>query len=245
QRIRHALAREGFCLYQQEIRPLKSGGQGLREILVRMVDPTGGHLAPGDFIPIAEHHDLVSSIDRWVVRHSLSFLERNGQHPLAAARVSINLSGHSLGDEAFLEDMLSYLEASKVPTDRIFFEITETTAVANLSRALRFIEALRNLGCRFILDDFGSGFSSFAYLKNLPVDILKIDGEFVRSMESDPIRRAMVTSINQVAQVMGIETIAEWVETEATYDMLRDLGVDYVQGYWLHRPEELVKSSDR
>lgn len=239
QRIRHALARDRFCLYHQEIRPLQGSGRGLREILVRMVDDAGAHLAPGDFIPIAEHHDLASSIDRWVVRRSLSFLEKNGGHVLTNGRVSINLSGQSLGDEAFLEDMLSYIEASSVATDRIFFEITETTAVANLSRALRFIEALKNLGCRFILDDFGSGFSSFSYLKNLPVDILKIDGEFVRSMESDPIRRAMVTSINQVAQVMGIETIAEWVETEATYDMLRDLGVDYVQGYWLHRPEKL------
>ncbi len=239
QRIRHSLAEDRLCLYHQEIRPLKSTGKGLQEILVRMVDPSGQHLAPSNFIPIAEHHDLVSSIDRWVVRRSLNQLAQNGQQLLDGSRVSINLSGQSLGDEGFLEDILAYLEASEVTTDRIFFEITETTAVANLSRALHFIGELREMGCRFILDDFGSGFSSFAYLRNLPVDILKIDGEFVRSMENDPIRYAMVKAINQVAQVMGIETIAEWVETEATYNMLRDLGVDYVQGYWLHRPEEL------
>ncbi len=239
QRIRRALADDRFCLYQQEIRPLKPGGRALREILIRMVDAAGDHLEPGAFIPIAEHHDLASSIDRWVVRHSLSFLSRSAGRK-AYDRVSINLSAQSLSDEDFLEDVLDYLETSGVDTRRIFFEITETTAVANLSRALHFIEAVKDMGCRFILDDFGSGFSSFAYLKNLPVDILKIDGEFVRSMESDPIRRAMVASINQVAQVMGIETIAAWVETEATYDMLREIGVDFVQGFWLHRPEPLV-----
>ncbi len=258
QRIRRSLAEDRFCLYQQEIRPLRPELEPLREILVRMVDTSGEHLQPGDFIPIAEHHDLASSIDRWVVRRSLSLLRRAENTASSAAAgsdtassdtassdiassdlVSINLSAQSLGDESFLEDVLSYLETSGVDTGRIFFEITETTAVANLSRALHFIGAVKDTGCRFILDDFGSGFSSFAYLKNLPIDILKIDGEFVRSMETDPIRRAMVASINQVAQVMGIETIAEWVETEATYDMLRELGVDYVQGYWLHRPEEL------
>ena len=253
QRIRRALAEDRFCLYQQEIRPLKPGGRALREILIRMVDSSGHHLEPGSFIPIAEHHDLASSIDRWVVRNSLSLLSQIGRSPTSDAsadsdrtstpathgRVSINLSAQSLGDEAFLENMLDYLETSGVDTHHIFFEITETTAVANLSRALHFIGAVKDMGCRFILDDFGSGFSSFAYLKNLPVDILKIDGEFVRSMENDPIRRAMVASINQVAQVMGIETIAEWVETEATYEMLRELGVDYVQGFWLHRPEPM------
>lgn len=238
QRIRQSLAEDRFCLYHQEIRPLKSTGRALREILVRMVGDDSEHLPPGSFIPIAEHHDLAPSIDRWVFQHSLRLLERNGDQVLGPdGRVSINLSGQSLSDETFLEDVLAELETTTVDIQRLFFEITETTAVANLSRALQFIGALRDRGCRFILDDFGSGFSSFAYLKNLPVDILKIDGEFVRSMESDPIRRAMVTSINQIAQVMGIETIAEWVETEATYEMLRELGVDYVQGYWLHRPE--------
>ncbi len=246
QRIRRSLAEDRFCLYHQEIRPLKPERRPLREILVRMVDTTGAHLEPGDFIQVAEHHDLASSIDRWVVRRSLSLLRRaeNAARDGAAGDraddlVSINLSAQSLGDESFLEDVLGYLETSGVATGRIFFEITETAAVANLSRALHFIGAVRDMGCRFILDDFGSGFSSFAYLKNMPVDILKIDGEFVRSMESDPIRRAMVASINQVAQVMGIETIAEWVETEATYRMLREIGVDYVQGFWLHRPEEM------
>ncbi len=237
-RIQRSLAEDRLCLYQQEIRPLKEGAAGLREVLVRMVDD-GAHVKPGAFIPIAEHHDLASSIDRWVLRRSLRLLESD-RGVLSGERVTLNLSGQSLSDETFLEDVLGYLQASSADAGRIFFEITETTAVAHLSRALHFIAALKEHGCRFILDDFGSGFSSFAYLKNLPVEILKIDGEFVRSMETDPIRRAIVTSINQVAQVMGLETIAEWVETEATYEMLRELGVDYVQGYWLHRPEELA-----
>ncbi len=204
-----------------------------------MVDEDGAHVAPSAFIPIAEDHDLAPSLDRWVVRQVLNHLARSPADALGGAEVSINLSGHSLGDDNFLDDLVGYLRAAPGTAERIYFEITETAAVANLSRALRFISALKEMGCRFILDDFGTGFSSFAYLKNLPVDILKIDGEFVRSMEVDPIRREMVKSINQIGQVMGLRTIAEWVETEATWEMLRELGVDYVQGFWIHRPAQL------
>ena len=235
QRIRSSLAEDRFCLYHQEIRPLKRADAPVwHEILVRMVDGRGHHVAPGDFIPIAEDHDLAPALDRWVVREVLKLLAHG---ELGDAPVSINLSGHSLGDDNFLDDLAGYLKASPVATERLHFEITETAAVAHLSRTLVQIEALRTMGCRFILDDFGRGMSSFGYLKNLPVDVLKIDGEFVRSMESDPIRRAMVASINEIGQLMGLETVAEWVETEATWEMLRELGVDYVQGFWLHRPQ--------
>jgi len=238
QRIRRSLSEDRFCLYHQRIRPL-GGEPPMHEILVRMIGDDGSHVAPGQFIPIVEDHDLAPSLDRWVVRRVLERLTRDDNPALVDTRVTINLSGQSLGDESFLDELVGSLEASRVPRERIYFEITETAAVAHLARALHFIRTVKDTGCRFILDDFGSGMSSFAYLKNLPVDVLKIDGEFVRSMEDDPIRRAMVEAINQIGQVMGLKTIAEWVETEATYEMLHDLGVDYVQGFWIHRPEEL------
>lgn len=239
-RIRNCLTEDRFCLYHQEIRPLKpESGPPLQEILLRLVDENGDHVLPDNFIPVAEDHDLAPLLDRWVVRQVLKVLSRDGG-ALAGKSVSVNLSGHSLSDESFVDDLSGYLKASPVAAERIYFEITETAAVAHLSRARNFIDRLKELGCRFILDDFGSGFASFSYLRNLPVDYLKIDGEFVRSMEADKIRRAMVGSINEIGQVMGLRTIAEWVETEATYAMLEELGVDYVQGYWIHRPEPLT-----
>lgn len=238
-RIRRALAEDRFSIFLQEIRPLAQQRRSHRffEALVRMIDDEGKIVAPGQFIPVAEDHDLAPLVDRWVVRRTLRMLAQNECSLLSGASVSINLSGRSLGDEAFLEEVSDYIDASGVDTRRIFFEITETAAVANLGHALRFINALKKKGCRFVLDDFGSGLSSFAYLKNLPVDMLKIDGEFVRNMEIDPIREAMVAAINQVGQVMGLETIAEWVESEATYERLEQMGVDFVQGYLIHRPE--------
>ncbi len=237
--IRRNLAEDRFCLYHQEIRPLPSlrdPGPPFYEILVRMIGDDGAHIAPAAFIPVAEDHDLAPSLDRWVVRQ---VLERLAAGDLAGAMVSINLSGHSLGDESFLDDLAGTVQASPVAGERICFEITETAAVAHLPRARKLIRAVKGLGCRFILDDFGSGFSSFGYLKSLPVDVLKIDGEFVRSMEDDPVNRAMVAAINQIGQVMGLETIAEWVETEAVWDLLREVGVDYAQGFWIHRPAEV------
>ncbi len=239
QRIRNALTEDRFCLYYQEIQPLASdSGPPLHEILLRLVDENGDHVEPGHFIPIAEDHDLAPLIDRWVVRRVLEYLRR-ADGALAGKSVSVNLSGHSLSDEGFIDDLTGYLQANPDSAERLYFEITETAAVAHLSRTRHFIESLKQLGCHFILDDFGSGFASFSYLRNLPVDYLKIDGEFVRSMEGDRIRRAMVGSIHEIGQVMGLRTIAEWVETEATYEMLRELDVDYVQGFWIHRPHPI------
>lgn len=238
QKIHQALMKDRFCLYHQEIRPLRpETGPSMHEMLVRMLDDDGSHVPPSSFIPIAESHDLAPVLDRWVVRNTLQILARDDYEPLRGAPVTVNLSGLSLGDEAFREDVMSYIESSGVDPSRLYFEITETAAVANLARALRFIEAIKGLGCRFILDDFGSGFSSFAYLKNLPVEILKIDGQFVRSVATDPVHRAMVGSVSHIGQVMGLATIAEWVEDGSTLDLLEELGVDYVQGFHIHRPQ--------
>lgn len=240
QKIHQALMKDRFCLYHQEIRPLRpETGPSMHEMLVRMLDDDGSHVPPSSFIPIAESHDLAPVLDRWVVRHTLKILADGSYQPLRDAPITINLSGQSLGDEAFREDVMAYIEAAGVDTSRLYFEITETAAVANLARALRFIEALKGRGCRFILDDFGSGFSSFAYLKNLPVEILKIDGQFVRSVGNDPVHRAMVGAVSHIGQVMGLATIAEWVEDDSTLDVLDDLGVDYVQGFHIHRPEPI------
>ena len=236
QKVRRALAEDRFVLYHQKIAALQENGVGLSEILVRMVGDHGEPLAPGLFIPIAEAYNLAPLIDRWVLRKSFDLLARGA---LGTSKVSINLSGQSLGDETFLDDVLSYLRASRVDTSRIYFEITETSALAHLGRALRFIGALKEKGCRFILDDFGSGFSSFSYLRNLPVELLKIDGELVKDMARDPVLKAMVRSIHEISHSIGLKTIAEWVEDEATLEALKDLGVDYGQGFLLHRPEPI------
>lgn len=236
QRVRRALAEDRFVLYHQRIDALRENGEGLHEILLRLLGEHSEPLAPGLFIPIAEAYDLAPLIDRWVLRKSLALLAGGA---LGKNKVSINLSGQSLSDETFLDDVLSYLKGSRVDKSRIYFEITETSAMAHLGRALRFIGALKEQGCRFILDDFGSGFSSFSYLRNLPVELLKIDGELVRDMARDPVLKAMVRSIHEISHSIGLKTIAEWVEDEATLDALKELGVDYGQGFLLHRPEKI------
>ena len=237
QQIRRALAEDGFQLYQQQIEPL-DGGAPMHEILVRMRDQDGELVSPDRFIPLAESLDMAPLLDHWVIRKSLETLA--AAPVLGDRQVTLNLSGQSLGDENFLQGLAEMVDASPVPAERLFFEITETHAVANLSRALDFMGVLRDMGCRFVLDDFGTGFSSFGYLKNLPVDILKIDGQFVRDIDQDPIARAMVASINEIAHLMGLQTIAEWVEDQAALDIVTDMGVDYVQGFYLHRPKPLA-----
>lgn len=242
-RIRQAFAEDRFRLYYQPIHPLGRRGdlEPLGEILIRMVSETGEMVPAASFIRAAERYHLAPLIDRWVTRHALRHLARDessfdGPPPLFA----INLSGQSLGEEQFLDHVVGELEASSADPTRICFEVTETAAIANLAKALRFIGVLKGMGCRFVLDDFGSGLSSFAYLKNLPVDFLKIDGEFVRSIDADPLQRTLVESINHIGHAIGIRTIAESVETEAIHDSLVGIGVDYGQGYWLSRPAPLT-----
>ncbi len=239
-RIARALEEERFVLYHQPIQPLGADGREppMCEFLLRLLDERGEVIGPSAFIAAAERYGLIGAVDRWVVRAALAALVA-----LTAADdrtyFAINISGQSLGDEAFLEYVLAELRASGVPAGRLCFEITETAAVANLARALRFIAALKGLGCRFVLDDFGSGLSSFAYLKNLPVDYLKIDGEFVRGMTAGSVERALVASINQIGHLLGIRTIAESVEDPDTLAAVRELGIDYAQGFGVSPPQPL------
>jgi diguanylate cyclase (GGDEF)-like protein len=241
-RIRDALDREQFVLVGQLIKPVSAdspaAGTGL-EVLVRMLDDAGNMILPGAFLPAAERYNLIVALDRWVVGKTLRYLGEYTDRLDGLEFCSINLSGSSFGDDGFLAFVVDQLERTRFPAGKLCFEITETAAVANLSKAIHFIGTLKEYGCRFALDDFGSGMSSFAYLKNLPVDFLKIDGNFVRDMARDPIDRAMVTAIHQVGSVMGIRTIAEFVENEDILVALREIGVDYAQGFGMSRPEPL------
>ncbi len=236
-RIHKAFAEQRFCLYRQGIEPLRGqDGPPMCEIFIRMRDEDGRIVSPAAFIPAAERYHLIGAIDRWVVHEAFTWLVR----PSESFTFAINLSGQSLGDDTFLSYVLSEIETTGVAPGRVCFEITETAAVGNLAQAMRFIHALKELGCRFVLDDFGSGLSSFAYLKNLAVDFLKFDGGFVRDMNGDPVHRALVESIHQIGKVMGLCTIAESVEDAETLESLRGIGVDYAQGYGLSLPEPLV-----
>jgi diguanylate cyclase (GGDEF)-like protein len=247
QRIQDALDNDRFELYFQPIVQLRRGGQvGVHgEVLLRMRTPEGEIVPPGAFLPAAERYHLMPAIDRWVVSHALAKLAR---HRLGGADVgtcSINLSGQSLSDPAFLDFIVGQMEQHHTRPAQLCFEITETAVIANLNNATRFMTVLRNMGCRFALDDFGSGLSSFAYLKNLSVDYLKLDGSFVKNMVRDNIDRAMVKAINQLGHVMSIETIAEFVENDATLKAARVLGIDHAQGYGVGMPEPMESALPR
>ncbi len=232
-KIKCAFAENRFCLYRQKVKPL-TGDQRVThyEVLLRMKGVDGDIISPLAFIPAAERYNVMLEIDEWVVRHALkAMVEEPGEDIY-----NINLSGKSINDESLLVFITNEIKSSGVKPERLCFEITETAAIANLIMATEFINELRELGCEFALDDFGSGLSSFAYLKNLPVDYLKIDGVFVREMLNDKIDYAMVNSIVQVGRVMGIKTIAEYVENPAIELELIKLGVDYGQGYAIHKP---------
>jgi EAL domain-containing protein (putative c-di-GMP-specific phosphodiesterase class I) len=241
QRLHVALEDNRFCLYSQEISPLghTDGGNGHIEILLRLHDEAGRIILPDSFIPAAERYGLMTSLDRWVVENVFKIIagcmhERAGR-PMAMC--AINLSGITIGDDDFLGFLREKFEAYSIPPEMICFEITETSAIANLGSAIRFINELKALGCHFSLDDFCAGMSSFAYLKHLPVDFLKIDGSFVKDMLDDPINRAMVEVINHIGHVMGKRTIAEFVETPQIEQALLEIGVDYAQGYLIERPQ--------
>jgi diguanylate cyclase (GGDEF)-like protein/PAS domain S-box-containing protein len=244
-RLHKALDEDRFCLYGQRIVPLQPGS-GMNphvELLIRMVDERGELIAPGNFIPAAERYNLMPAIDRWVVRTAFSTVAELCQQNSANSidTYAINLSADSLCDERFLEFVREQFSQSGIPHTSICFEITETAVIANRQKAIHFIQQLRTLGCKFSLDDFGAGMSSFAYLKHLPVDFLKIDGGFVKNMLNDPIDRAMVEAINDIGHVMGKLTIAEFVENEGTLAKLRDIGVDLAQGYGIAMPEPIER----
>jgi diguanylate cyclase (GGDEF)-like protein len=233
-RIRAALENDRFCLHLQTIAPLR-GGRAHAEVLVRMLDEEGGLVPPMAFIPAAERYDLMPLLDRWVIRNAFEAL---AQQPPGTSW-AINLSGASVCDEGLLEFVLEQQRITGVALEDVCFEITETVAVANLAQAATLIQDLQAQGARFALDDFGAGMSSFAYLKHLPVDYVKIDGSFIKGILHSPTERAMVESINQIAHVMGKQTIAEFVEDDAVLACLRAMGVDFAQGYGVGRPEPL------
>jgi EAL domain-containing protein (putative c-di-GMP-specific phosphodiesterase class I) len=243
-RLREAFDEDRFRLHCQAIVPTSSeptkssDEEGAHfEVLLRLHDKDGKLVPPMTFIPTAERYNLMVSIDQWVLKTAFSKLAKSGCERVATC--SINLSGASLGDEGLLQFVNDCFERFAVSPKVICFEITETEAIANLANARCIIQSLKTLGCRFSLDDFGSGMSSFGYLKNLPVDYLKIDGGFIKNLANDSIDRAMVAAINNIGHVMGLKTIAEFVESGSVFRQLRELGVDYVQGYGIAEPEPL------
>lgn len=241
-RIREALDKDRFRLYFQTITPINNVNSlsGHYEIFVRMLDDDNNIIPPGAFIPAAERFDLMWEIDQWVIKNALAWLGDHARKYTDTINIcALNLSGASLSDERCLNSIKQYLIDYHVPPELVCFEITETAAVANLNIATKFIKELKSLGCEFALDDFGSGLSSFGYLKNLPVDYLKIDGAFVKDMDTNTVDSAMVESINSIGHVMGLKTIAEFVENEAILEILESMGVDYAQGYHIDLPRPL------
>ncbi|MCO6412538.1 MAG: EAL domain-containing protein [Thiogranum sp.] len=247
QRIQEVLEHDRFRLYFQAIaptRPVPGEENKLHgEVLIRMLESDGSLIGPDAFIPAAERYSLMGAIDRWVVKNTLQMLSRNIDEVQERISVcSINLSGQSLSDDRFMGALVEMIDEMAIPPELLCFEITETAVISNLSNATRLIDTLRDMGCRFALDDFGVGLSSFGYLKSLAVDYLKLDGCFIKNMTRDSIDYAMVHSINHVGQTLKIKTIAEFVENDETLQALREIGVDYAQGYGIAKPVPLEQA---
>ncbi len=239
-RIRQALVDDRFVLHFQELAPLwdGDGAGGVHvEMLVRLRDDSGAIVPPGAFIPAAERFGLMPQLDRWVVE--TTFANFNALHPSGkpVRLCAINLSGPTFEDETFADFVLQRLEHHGVPAQSVCFEITETAAMSSMTRAVEFMQRLRSVGCKFSLDDFGSGMASFGYLKNLPVDFIKIDGSFIRNIETDPVSYSIVRAVTDIGHQLGLKVVAEWVADERARDLLRGLSVDYAQGFAIHRPE--------
>ena len=247
-RIEDALQHDRFELFGQPIArlgaPPAGTAHGLHcEVLLRMRTPDGRLVSPGEFMPAVERYQLAARVDRWVIKKALAWM---AEHQERVELCCINLSGQSVGDATFLSQVLQAMDQAPVRCDRLCFEITETAAMGDLAAANRFFQAMRARGCRFALDDFGSGLSSYAYLRELAVDMLKIDGQFVKNMADDPVSFAMVRSIHEIGCLMGKKTVAEFAESQAVVDLLTGLGVHFAQGYALARPaplDELLQES--
>jgi len=252
--INHAFELGNFRLYRQQIIALGAhGSDDLHyEILVRMIDRAGNLIPPSGFMPSAERFNLLSSIERWVISSLVEYLHRECESGAirvdavarASAFYSVNLSGTSINDNSFPDFLGKLLTRFNLPAGLLCFEVTETTAISNLTKATQLMHTLKAVGCRFALDDFGIGMSSFAYLKYLPVDYIKIDGVFIRDMATDQMDHAIVEAINRIAHILGLKTVAEFVEDQTTLDRLRALGVDYAQGFFIAKPESLMKTAD-
>jgi EAL domain-containing protein (putative c-di-GMP-specific phosphodiesterase class I) len=238
-RVREMLEHDRFQLMYQPIVSVQTGHIDNYEVLVRMVCDDGQIILPGGFMPAAERFGLIHSVDRWIVARAIRQL---ADHHSKGAMVgfSINLSGKAFEDELLLPTIQELLSETGLDPHWLTFEITETAAIANLNAAEAFISALKDIGCQFALDDFGSGFSSFSYLKHLPVDKLKIDGSFVQGMAGETVDQAMVQSMNQVAHALGKKTVAEYVEDEETLKLLKQYGVDFAQGNHIGKPKEVL-----
>ena len=244
-RIQKALDEDRFQLNYQPIISIDNASEDIHyEILIRMISEQGEIIPPGAFMTSAERYQMMSQIDIWVIENLFEWLATYRDYK-SKDIFAINLSGQSLANESLLYRVRQLFDEYAIPTHCISFEITETAAISNLSQAQLFISELKQLGCKFALDDFGSGLSSFAYLKSLPVDYLKIDGAFVRDMVHDPIDRAMVESIHNIGSVLNLKTIAEFVEDDEILQALREVGVDYAQGYGIARPKPLPTDGSR
>jgi len=247
---RLALEPDLEAVFRQRIERLDAAPRRERhyEVLVRMVDRAGNLVPATAFMPQAERYNLLTSIDRWVVSSLVEFLHRQWNagaipHDLHGSGergfYSVNISGASINDKSFPDFLRNLLTRYQLPNGLLCFEITETTAISNLSKAAELMHELKGMGCRFALDDFGTGMSSFAYLKYLPVDFLKIAGVFIKDMVSDPMDHAIVDSINRIGHILGMRTVAESVEDAGTLALITELGLDYAQGYFVAEPEAL------
>jgi EAL domain-containing protein (putative c-di-GMP-specific phosphodiesterase class I) len=243
-RINAALEEDRFELFRMPIQPLQVVESGAHyELLLRLRDESNRIVAPDSFIAAAERYGIMPAIDRWVIENALRWLVSEADERERLSMCAINLSGQSLGDDKFLPFVIDQFHRSGLDASKICFEITETAAVASFSQANRFIQALKELGCKFSLDDFGTGLSSFGYLKHFPVDYLKIDGSFVREILHDPIDREMVRSINEIGHLTGKQTIAEFAENAEVIQMLKNIGVDYAQGYGVAQPQRIMRNA--
>lgn len=237
-----ALDEDRFVLYHQQIIGLQDNNcnENYFEILVRMISEDGDIVAPVYFMSVVERFDLVARLDRWVVSQTIEWLENHPSETINIDTCSINLSGKSLASKEMHIFLKKLMQSTSVPANKICFEITETAAVNDINQAKRLIKSLRSIGCRFALDDFGSGLSSFAYLRTLEVDIIKIDGSFVQDIAESDFDQVMVKNINELAKNVNMKTVAEFAETAAVVQVIREIGINYAQGYHYHQPEALT-----
>lgn len=239
-----AALREGRLLLDfQELHPLQpertGEGPGV-ELLLRLRDAHGNEVLPAEFLPAAERYDLMPAIDRWVVETALGNLDRIHLLGSALSNCAINLSGASIEDDGLVRRIAELIDRHRIDPGRLVFELTETVAVRDFAKSSRLISGLRALGCRVALDDFGAGMSSFAYLKDLELDLIKIDGSFIQGLANDTMSQSIVRAVTEIGHQRGAAVVAEWVSTAALLDMLRTMGVDFAQGFHLHRPERVL-----